>query len=278
MYMVYDIISFITILVSIAVIIVIVVRKFPKISSLRVEELQKERDSLAKKQVIKNRLKRIYHEHKKEARERVSPYVEKVFKGFVGARDKVKRFSLEMEKKRKKDLSSASSYEEELEKSQLELGWQYFNEKKYTESEEYFIAYLSKDATSLEAYEGLANVYIETKDYSKAKQTLIYLLKLANTMKNKDKHSISSGQLANYHFLFGVVCEAEGNRQYALEYYNKAHASDPKNPRYLDQLIGMSIEDKDVKKARDYLVELKMVNPGNKKIVEFEERIDQIRA
>ncbi|MBI3626728.1 tetratricopeptide repeat protein, partial [Candidatus Uhrbacteria bacterium] len=62
----------------------------------------------------------------------------------------------------------------------------------------------------------------------------------------------------------------------ALKSFAKAVKIEPNNPKYLDQLLEMSIITRDKETAEDVLGRLEAVNPGNQKLTEFRQRIEEL--
>ncbi len=68
----------------------------------------------------------------------------------------------------------------------------------------------------------------------------------------------------------------ENEYDQAVEYFEKALALEPKNPKYLDALLNISIIRKDKVRAGQILNVLKEVNPENNKISEWREQIERL--
>jgi tetratricopeptide (TPR) repeat protein len=136
--------------------------------------------------------------------------------------------------------------------------------EEFDRAEKKYIEIISYDAKFVPAYEYLGRLYSRRKDYDLAKETFTFLAKLSP----KDASVITS---------LGEVEEALGNNEAAFEFYKKASALSPKNPKYLDFLIESAIDNENVYEANVALDRLREVNPENQKIADFEERISQIK-
>ncbi len=279
--MIYDIIPFIIIAGSLAGIIIIVVRKLPQAAAVDISAMQKEKDSAAKRQIIQRRLQRLMDEKKTKVGQFLRPFFRKFSDWASQIYSRLKYRLQEVEKTyiEKRQISrKAGAKNENAVLNELKLGWADLEAGQLEQAEQRFVGVLRADAKNLEAYEGLSCVYIQWKDYKKAKETLLYLLKLINVASAVDgEFSVSDSDYAKYHFWLGTVCEEEGEQILALEYLQKAHEYDSNNPKYIDRLISAAIIQKDIALAHKYLQKLKDVNPDNAKIAELKERILSIR-
>ena len=264
--MIYDIVSFSVILLCLIGIIVIVVRRFPQIANIDIDTIQEEKDSAVKKELVRKRLERVLTEKKENLKRVATPLGKKVSGGVFGVYKKLQKTYEDLEAEEK--ISAGDDSRSDTEKN-IDKAWRYFNTENLEEAENLFIKVLEEEPQNTSAYEGLANVYIETRENEKAKETLIYLLKLAGNLEDKS----NDAEKARYHHLLGNVFEKEEDYVLAKEHYLSAHQKEPNNPKYLDILVKISIIQKDVSTAREYLLKLKEVNPDNKKIEELQEKI-----
>lgn len=179
----------------------------------------------------------------------------------------------------------------------LEQAEKFLNQGDLTAAERKFIEAIKMNAKEIEAYRGLGKVYLEMKKYKEAKETFEFLLKL----QPDDDRAYNR---------LGMVAEEQGDWKQAVKYFeeavrlndhlavrfydlgrayaalqrpaaglrNFAKAADiePNNPKYLDQLLEMSIITGDVDLAKEIYNRLRLVNPDNAKLVEFKQRIEEV--
>lgn len=123
-----------------------------------------------------------------------------------------------------------------------------------------YLEVLSLDPKNIDAYEGLGRLYFKQKDFEHAKEIFEHILRLGT---NKLDHFLD---LAESWQALEKYREAKGVLINALK-------KEPRNPKVIDRLIEIAILLKDRITAKNYLQQLKDVNPENKKIKEFAERI-----
>jgi len=135
----------------------------------------------------------------------------------------------------------------------------------YIPAEKIYIDIISHNPKSIDAYEGLGNLYIKSGQLEQARETLKFTLRLA-----PDDASVNVS-LAELEI-------AQGNHKTALEYLRKAVDKRSKNPKYLDFYIEAALESGSLKDARKGIKALKQVNAENKKLEEFERRFEEKKA
>lgn len=179
----------------------------------------------------------------------------------------------------------------------LEQAENFLNQGDLTAAERKFIEAIKRNAKEIEAYRGLGKVYLEMKKYKEAKETFEFLLKL----QPDDDRAYNR---------LGMVAEEQGDWKQAAKYFEeavrlndklavrfydlgrayaalqrpaaglrnfaKAVEIEPNNPKYLDQLLEMSIITGDADLAKEIYNRLRLVNPENAKLVEFKQRIEEV--
>lgn len=297
----YSIIPLLIILLSLAVIIVIIVRKFPQLSVLDVDSLPEVKEEKKKDEFLKKRAKKRNTGSHKKVMEKLAPLVQSAkefqlsFRQYVGKversivkEDAKKRETAKPEQKKEMDNELRSLLHDAahaLEQGDLESA-----EKKY-------IAAIRIDTKSSEAYRGLGDVYFAQEQFDEALETYGFLLQL------EPKNDAVIVKLAE-------LCEKKGEIEQAIEYYQQAllinanlsnrfakaaellmqldqyetaaeaiaEAVDlePQNPKYLDMLVEISIMGANKDAARDAYERLRMVNPENQKLAAFKDRIGKM--
>lgn len=258
----YNIIPLILILISLTVIIIIIVKKFPALANLDVNNMPKEKEAKFKEQIISGRLKRnIIMQASKSARF-IKPALEAIGNFFKWSYNQLHELK-ESYKSEEKKLLSKSEIKTRVEELFGEFD-QLVKEEKNDEAEKKLIEIINLDNKSVKAFRALGELYRERKDYIEAKQTFEHVLRL-----EKEESGETYFDLA----LVGMDAEDFAG---ALFNINKALEIEPNNPRYLDTLFEISIINKDKASAIDAYKRLKTANPENQKLGEMNIRINEI--
>ncbi|TSC56829.1 MAG: hypothetical protein G01um101418_230 [Parcubacteria group bacterium Gr01-1014_18] len=266
----YDLIPFLVIGGAVAGIIFILSRRWNDIVSFSPKDEESSGDKAIKKQLVERRMDRIIKEKKERIGKNLRPVVSKI-SGMLGSWHNSIQDLYHRENARK-GFSETS-----VPARGIDRGWAHVEEGRLAEAEGEFIAVLSKEPKNISAYEGLSRVYLGQRDLEKAKETLIYILKVLALSSGDPNRTQTDIDVAKYHFLLGDIFFEERDWTLAAKHFEKAYFYDSKNPKYIDRMIEMGIIGLDITKARDYLLKLKLANPENQKIRELEERIDNIR-
>jgi len=168
-------------------------------------------------------------------------------------------------------------------------------EERYEDAERMYIELLKRDAKSVDAYRGLAELYIDQKLYDQAAETLEFLLRLTgdddralgrlgqveasrgNFQEAEARYLRSIELAANataYRAELGRVYLAAGEARKAQEQFRIALQAEPHHPKYLDYFLEASILVGDPDSAREALGALEEVNPENAKLADFRARIE----
>lgn len=261
-----DIILYITIAISFAGIIVIIVRKLPEIASINIETIglektERERLERIKEEMVVARLiemrKKIvgfFLRLIKPTKERLAEYLRNVIKKFQ-----------EVEKRYKKKAGVFSKEEMVVKIGNLiREAEEFVKNASYDLAEKYYLEALSLDFKNVDVYKGLAWLYLEKKQYKEAREALEFILKL-----NPNYHDAYYG--------LAELSKRENKIDEAIEFARKSVELSSNNPKSLDFLIEVCIMGKRADLAKSALEQLKLVNPENQKIGEFEERIGALR-
>lgn len=128
------------------------------------------------------------------------------------------------------------------------------------DTEQIYLEILSLDPRNVAAYEGLAELCSQQKDYEHAREICEYLLKLD---RGQVEHSLSLAE----------TWLAQEQPKSALPVLKRAVKIHANNPKLLDKLVEVAIMLKDSPLAKDYLSRLKQANPENQKIGEYKKLI-----
>ncbi len=273
------------IVVSIGVIILIIIKKFPQLKTLDISTISREKEKQTRDKILIDRLKR-----------KTSKTKEVVLKGFVPAWAKFagsfktlykKAQDLEKKYKREEAKTVAVTSPEFRKKMDqlLDEAAEYYKKEEYEEGEKKFIEIISIAPQEKKAYKGLGDLYMKKKEYKQALETYKFVLRLdlkgsEEITKNEDGQEIktfsNSIELADDYVDLGEVHMAMENYLLAVENFKKAVQLEPNNPRNLDLIIEASINAKNKVLAVEALNALKRINPENQKLKDYKEMISKM--
>ncbi|MDP2693074.1 MAG: tetratricopeptide repeat protein [bacterium] len=299
----YSLLSFILIIIPLAVIIVVIVKKFPQLTVLDVDNVPEVKAGRKKDEVLKKRVEEKTERSKKNWLNKLKLASDGFGKLQNNFRDYVTKLTHRVEdddKKVKEERVVSKKKEEKIETSLYTLVHEGHNailNADFQTAENKFITAIRIDAKNIGAYKGLAEVYLRQEQFEQAQQTYEFVLQLSP---DDDEVLINLGDISI----------EMGDNKAAIEYYQKAvlledsHANrfaklaellgsmdehetalvaieqaielEPQNPKYLDMLTELSIMTGDRGKAEDAYEKLRMSNPENNKLPTFKERISQM--
>lgn len=263
----YNIIPLILILISLIAIIAIIIRKFPQLAILDVENMPAEKEERIKERIIKSRLERDFTTWNGRLAAFWQNFSHRL-NFFSRWLDNLRR----MKEKYKEEKKLSQITQEE--KINLFLGQARELAKKednesLLEAEAKLIEVASMDQKFLPAFIELGEVYAKLKKNAEAKQTLIYARRLLE-LKNDPKTEAEVGyQLALANKNLDNLDEARDNIIESLQV-------EPNHPRYLNLLLDLAIMQKDKTLAQETLDRLQEVNPDNQKISDWQEEINNL--
>ena len=276
----FNIIPLVLILISLAVIISIIIRKFPVLANLNIDSIQAEREAKFKEQIIGNRLKRNFFRYYNQVMRFARPVGAKISELLKWGYDKL----IEFKDNYNKEEAAVVDADETVKKLFVETE-DLLKKEDFETAEKKLIEIIGLDSKNVEAFRELGQVYFNRKDYNEAKQTWEHALKLTEkeaesleqeTDKQAEKERNSSLLSEFYYDLAQVGLKIE-NLSMALANIRKALSICPNSPRYLDMKLEISIIKKDKPTAERTLIKLKKVNPDNKKIEELEKVVSSLQ-
>lgn len=289
--------------ISLGIVIFIVIRKFPQMANLDIENLPEEKIYQKKKQIINKRIDESSNVLKKKIVAFLVPLRKKIwgklqlqFRIYVGKIERLLHHEEVLKIKQENEVATPEDREQKL--TQLIAdGEQHLQFGNYDQAEERFIAAIKNDAKSMEAYRGLADTYFAKNAIEEAKQTYQFLLKI------KPDDDTTLVKLAE-------IAEEQANLEEAISYYQQAvllndsfsprfyHLAEllvkvdqpqvakeavlqavelePQNPKYLDFLIEIAIICGDKTLALKGYNDLRLVNAENQKLRVFKNRIEKM--
>lgn len=257
--------------IAVAIILTIVVRKFPALAILDVESLPGQKESKFKEQIMKSRVERDLS----------------AMSGFFGrlwlflskqAGDILKTYQDRL-KKVKASYQAAvkiswSDKQQQIKKLLLEAE-EAVRQEEDAEAEEKLLTAISLDQKNLSAFFRLGRLYESQRKWAEARETLNYSLKLS--LKKPEAGDEAPEVLPQeIYFLLAEVEKESGNLDAALDNIQEALELEPASPRYLDLILDLSIIKKDRILAAEYWQKLAAVNPDNQKLGDWQKKIEEL--
>jgi tetratricopeptide (TPR) repeat protein len=268
--MIFYFIPLLIIVFSFLVIFFIVIKKFPKLANINIETIPEEKEARVANRLILERLSRKFIFFKKFISKLFSPVGKIIKEKFENFYEK----AIDLEKKALRQSAPLKKLDLNQDiKDMVIQAKQFIVDRDFLKAEEKCISILEIDDKNPDAYEIFCEMYIESKDYKKARETCRYLCKLLLKM---GKEKIDNHRLANCYADLGWIYQLEGRNNYALSNYQKASGLEPNNPRFLDLILKISIILKDKNLALQVFNNLKEADPENKKLVELKAEIDEL--
>jgi len=297
-----SVIPFLIILACLGIIIAIVVRKFPQLTLLDIENTPegkeaKKKDSLIKKRLEKRSEKRAEgKEGKSRALQTMWGKTQKKFRALSErVYDSANKAAFKKNQEENTERTSAD-IKQEVSRLLSEADVACKNEE-WDSAEKKLIAVIRMEPKNKDAYQGLGHVYTERGEFQQAEETYRFLLQIDS---EDDSTLVKLGDLTekmgeveraiecyqqaviinpNLSIRFAKLSDLFISlEQYdsALEAIREAIDIEPHNPKYLDSLVETSIMVGDQVMAQEAYEQLRMANPENQKLTVFKERIDKM--
>lgn len=307
--MLFSLIPLLIIFISLGGIVYIIIKKFPQLAALEVEKIAEVKQAKVKQELALQRFERSLKNFNAKAKKLLG-YLsffstvweksqDKFRKKVYQVQEKYKKTVIEeLEKKDKEEIYLEPVAKEDTVVALLEQAEQAFLKGDYSFAERKYIDVIKKDPRNVEAYRGLGKIYFDQDKYKEAYETFKFLIKLnPQDSRAYNRLGMIAERMLNYEEAAEFFEEAiKLDKTLAIRYYdlgriyaklNKPAAAlksflksvkiEPNNPRYLDQLLEMSIITRDKDMALQILAKLEEVNPQNQKLTEFKERILEIK-
>lgn len=260
-----------------ALIVFIVLRKFPRLRTLDVETVPREQVARVREQILRERMKRQRQKSAKWLGGFLKPLVMAVKRAIRKLFRKV--YALEKKYQREAVAKGQPMTREEIKKQIQDLliaAEEQVKREAYRDAEKTLIEVISLDFKNLEAYKGLVSVYLKLKEYKQALQTAQFVLKLAKRL-GPSSDTIKTQELSGAHKNLGEIYQQMAKLPEALKNYQVAVVLEPNNPRQIDKIIEISIMLKNKILAMEMLKRLETVNPENQKLKEYQDKINELQ-
>lgn len=262
------IISIVLLIVSLLIISFIIVKKFPALAILDVDNIPGQKEAKFKEEIIKKRLERDLAKWG-AVFVRINNILNKIFSNpLQNALNNLRAWKISYQKSKKLSLGERKikiqSLFREIEDDLKAEEW--------LEAENKLIEIISLDQKKIQAFVELADVYGKLKKWAEARQTLGYALKLIKA-NQRDEFFMMDVNLPEVYFSLSWVCDNLGDKVSALDNIQEALEFEANNPRYLDYALDLSIGENNLELAQRILERLKLVNPDNSKLAQWEQDI-----
>jgi tetratricopeptide (TPR) repeat protein len=260
----YNIVPLVIICVSLLIILIILVRKFPALANLDVENIPAEKEARFKEKIVESRLRRFLAKWSVQLAKFFSflgMFFERAFKLIFSRLSEMKK-SYVAEK-----MPVTVQEKDEKIKALFAQIEEFDNKEDLEEKEKFLIKIIELDPRNIQAFEGLGDLYLSNKKHEEAKQAWAHALKLLGESEF-DKQ-------ADIYYNLSLLYKDINDNESALETVKMAAKISP-NPRYLDALVEISIMNKDKVSAFEGLKKMTEVNPENGKLEDFKKQIESL--
>lgn len=272
-------------IISVSGFIALFLPKISIVSSIDIESIPHERNALAKDRILYSRLRRRVKEWESFLLFVLHPIadffrqffhaVHHAYKRLCDAREFQKRQWFKAQLTEPKDTTDSDEYQKILVDAK-----EYLAKEKYDDAELKCIDLISRNKNCLVSYNLLVSIYSAKKEWEKARDVSDYLGKVYRSLlKNPDEDNRAALECDAAHTAAQLsdIFLALGEKEHAFQSIRRALALQPSNPKYLDSSLEIAIIVHQRLKAEKYLEQLRKANPENNKIIEFEERIKQLK-
>lgn len=288
----WTVIGILLVLAGVALVWSVLVKKFPQLKLIDLSTMAKERHAELKARLMKDRFDRGIGAIAGKTADVTAKATGRMKGVYDRAYGSLKKLEARMDgrkpaaKRALPPLDAAAA---------LDAAQRALHEGRYDEAEGAFIEILRRDGKNLEAYRGLADLYIDQKLHDQAAETLEFLLRLTgddgralgrlgqveasrgNFHQAEERYLRSialTPDATAYRADLGRVYLASGEARKSQEQFRMALQAEPHNPKYLDYFLEASILVGDPDSAQEALGALQEVNPENAKLEEFRARIE----
>ncbi|HQB50727.1 MAG TPA: hypothetical protein PLT32_00730 [bacterium] len=266
-------------IIALAVIFWVFCHKMPVLANIDVDNLPAEREAAKKQAIIDDRIRRQLAEKGWWWRNFISPLYGR-FKDFFwriyGHLHKIDRQHWRARlQDRGLNWQKAKQLVDEADEA--------YKKGDLAQAERLAVESLELDKSQIESFVVLAEIYEEQKKYLEAEETWSYVVK---RLDQKYRADLSRGredeaheacrQLTEYECSLGQLCLRNEHLEQADYYLREALRLEPKNPRYLDTMLEISIIRKDRVAAVTIFDTLAEVDPTNANLADYQEQIRQL--
>ena len=284
-------------IVSISIVIFIIFKKIPQLKKIELDKIDEYRENKKKKAILEEKFTRDINTFRQKFLVFVKPAM--ISSSIFLKKQYSKLYKIE-EKYRKKLVKihfedKISNESQTL--NHVERAEELIQEKKWSLAENEYINALKLDIHNIEIYKKLAELYFQSKELEKAKETYEYIIKsyeddhdsynrlgdiyksMGDLNKTIEQYKIAiskSANNANYYYNLATTYLKLEKIEESFENINNSINIEPENAMFLDFLINLSIIMGDRGLGNKTLSKLSEIDPENKKIPEFREKLEKM--
>jgi len=249
---------------SLLLVIVLCLRKMSKLRVIDVSSIAQERTRELKNKIILEKLQRVGRGKLRIVSQTLQGIMRTSSR--IGRRAVQRLYTIEQYYQKLNRVASEGqhAYSHDVVKRMVDEAEGLIRQEEYIPAEKIYIDIISHNAKSVDAYEGLGNLYLVKGEMDQARETLEFTLRL-------------SPSDASVNVSLAELEIKQGRDREALEYLRKAVGKRSNNPKYLDFFTDTALRVGSLKDARHGLNQLQKANPENQKIQEFQKRFDALK-
>ena len=262
------IISLIIITIALLTVVAIVLKKFPALAILDVNNMTSEKEAKFKSTIMKARVERDLAKWSGLFGRfflKIGGWFAKLLQS---SHDNLKKVKMGYKVQETLPVTEKEKRIKELLRSAEDL----VKAEEFNEAEDKLLEAIGLDQKNVWAFFELGGVYEELKKYPEARQTYEYALKLAKQQARagEDESGLNPQEI---YFALAWLEKDAGNLAASFDNVQEALEFEPSSPRYLDLILDLSIIRKDKASALKYFERLAEANPENNKLAEIREEI-----
>lgn len=259
-----------TAIISAFPVFIIIVRKFSVLSVLNTDNIPGEKEANFKKEIIKKRVDRDLLRFISFFT-KTGDWIKKSGAGYLSFFENnlksLKSFYL------KNKILSAQEKKQKIKELFKEIELVEKDDESLVESK--LLEIINLDEKNSEAFFALGHLYFDLDKLNESIQTFSHALKLLIKEKKEGIRS-SNISVSEVYFSLAEVAQKMERLDNALDYIKEALDLEPNNPRFLDLILDLSIIKKDKELARIYYDKMSLINPENKKLLDWEKDINDL--
>ncbi len=295
----FTFIPFLLIITGVVITFVVLIKKFPQIALLDIDNLPQEIEKQKKKEILDDQFSRVLKKFSSRVQGislPLSKFLKKI-QTLFRARVQKTYFQYAKTRAQKKGKEIKKIPPPEALAALLNDAERLLLLEKFDDAERSFIEVLRFAPRTVDAYRGLGRLYFATGKYDEAKETYAFLVKLDpkdgrafNRLgmiaykEERFKDAIEylkraleiDPHIAVRHYDLGQAYEKMDKTLYALRAYERAVGVESMNPKYLDAYLRVAILLKNKDVAREVYEQFRIANPENQKLDELRRTIDDL--
>ncbi len=271
--------SVLLVIVALVVLFFVFFHKMPLLANIDIANLPAEREAAKKQAIIDDRIRRQLAQHGWWWRSLLGPVYQKLKDFFWRGYGQLQK----LDRQHLKARLQARGLNWQRAKQLLADAKEAYQKGDLVQAEKLAVESLELDKSQLDSFVVLAEIYEEQKKYQEAEETWLYVVKRlsqkyrADQSRGRQDEAKEAGrQLAEYQCSLGQLCLRNDHLERADQCLKQALKIEPKNPRYLDTLLEISIIRKDRVTAVTVFDTLAEVDPDNGSLDDYRQQIRQL--